>query len=258
MKDENEDIQDLEMGFTPREPGTLPWFQFWSNRWMGSETVTKMSLAHQAIYIRMMCSLSTYGSLSRDPWILKSKIEVKYETLFSWMEKNVDEGEVIHEEGCDFRCKQALIRRSAPTPNSESGRTQRGLVADSARSHGGVAAECSCKRWTLPKFLKLQTLVKKSSADLPPKAAGEERKGEQSNLSTSATRSRTRTIKPKPSPGSLSGKDIPDSEFNSWSLERQTLYSAPDCTRCFGDGKYSQTLEGTWQNRLVRCDCSRT
>jgi hypothetical protein len=248
------------MEFTPREPGTLPWFQFWSNRWMGSETIHKMSLAHEAIYIRMMCSLSNYGSLSRDPWILKGKLEVKYETLVSWMEKNVDEGEVIHEEGCDFRGKQALIRHSVPTPNSESGRTQHGLAADSARTHGGLAAECSCKRWTLPKFLKLQTLNKKSSADIPRNPAGDERKGEQKNLSTSVPPSagkKVGTSKTKPSPGSLSGKDIPDSEFYRWSLEKQVSYSDPDCTLCFGDGSFSKKSDDSWQSSLVRCDCSR-
>jgi hypothetical protein len=253
--EDNENVQEME--FAPREPGTLPWFQFWSNRWMGSDTITRMSLAHQAIYLRMMCVIQTYGSLSRDPWVLSKKLDVRYDTLLTWMAKNINEGEVIHAEGCSFTGSQPLACHYVSTPNSELGRSGGVVEAECSRSQRVVDTECLCGTWTLPKFLKLQILSKKSSADNTRNPAGYDTKGKQNILLTSAARP------PKSGKGNMetsspdSGKNIPDAEFMDMSLDKQTSYSDPNCDVCSGDGTYSKKLDGTWQTRQTRCECSK-
>jgi len=66
---------------------SLPWFKFWANRWLGSETVSGMSLAEQGLYVRILCGQRVYGPLPRDPWKLSKLLGIRYEATTRWLQK---------------------------------------------------------------------------------------------------------------------------------------------------------------------------
>jgi hypothetical protein len=66
---------------------SFPWFKFWANRWLGSETVSGMSLAEQGLFVRILCALRVYGPLPRDPWKLSKVLGVRYEATTRWLHK---------------------------------------------------------------------------------------------------------------------------------------------------------------------------
>ncbi len=124
------------------EPGVLPWFKFWANRWMSSTTVNGMTLNQQAIYVRILCGIHMYGKLPRDPWQLSKLIGTPYKSTALWMQSyshlTVDE-------------------QSNDSENAEDG-----------KSNGTY--------FTVPKMEELQELSRKSSAD----RAGDKKRIEQS------------------------------------------------------------------------------
>ena len=66
---------------------SLPWFKFWATRWLGSATVSGMTLAEQAVYIRILCAQHIYGALPRDPWKLSKLLGIRYEAATGWLRK---------------------------------------------------------------------------------------------------------------------------------------------------------------------------
>lgn len=69
---------------------SLPWFKFWANRWLGSETVSGMSLAEQGLFVRILCAQRVYGPLPRDPWKLSKMLGTRVETTTRWLQKYSD------------------------------------------------------------------------------------------------------------------------------------------------------------------------
>ena len=67
---------------------SLPWFKFWANRWLGSETVSGMSLAEQGLFVRILCAQRVYGPLPRDPWKLAKLLGVRYEATTRWLQRH--------------------------------------------------------------------------------------------------------------------------------------------------------------------------
>ena len=66
---------------------SMPWFKFWATRWLGSATVSGMTLAEQAVYIRVLCAQHMYGALPRDAWKLSKLLGVRYEATTRWLQK---------------------------------------------------------------------------------------------------------------------------------------------------------------------------
>jgi hypothetical protein len=66
---------------------SLPWFKFWANRWLGSETVSGMSLAEQGLFVRILCAQRVYGPLPRDAWKLSKMLGIRYEATTRWLHK---------------------------------------------------------------------------------------------------------------------------------------------------------------------------
>lgn len=77
------------MAKKPKNPAeySLPWFKFWANRWLGSETVSGMTLAEQGLYVRILCAQQVYGLLPRDPWKLSKLLGIRYEATTRWLQK---------------------------------------------------------------------------------------------------------------------------------------------------------------------------
>ena len=67
---------------------SMPWFKFWATRWLGSATVSGMTLAEQAIYIRILCAQHIYGALPRDAWQLSKLLGIRYEAATRWLRKH--------------------------------------------------------------------------------------------------------------------------------------------------------------------------
>jgi hypothetical protein len=72
---------------TNPEELSLPWFKFWATRWLGSATVSGMTLAEQGIYVRILCAQHIYGALPRDPWKLSRLLGIRYEAATRWLRK---------------------------------------------------------------------------------------------------------------------------------------------------------------------------
>jgi hypothetical protein len=66
---------------------SLPWFKFWAIRWMGSGTVSGMTLAEQGIFVRILCAQHIYVTLPRDAWKLSKLLGVRYEATTRWLQK---------------------------------------------------------------------------------------------------------------------------------------------------------------------------
>jgi len=66
---------------------SLPWFKFWAARWLGSATVSGMTLAEQGIYLRIVCAQHIYRALPRDPWKLSKLLGIRYEATTRWLQK---------------------------------------------------------------------------------------------------------------------------------------------------------------------------
>ena len=66
---------------------SLPWFKFWSARWLGSATVRGMTLAEQGIFVRILCAQHIYRALPRDPWRLSKLLGIRYEAATRWLQK---------------------------------------------------------------------------------------------------------------------------------------------------------------------------
>jgi hypothetical protein len=64
---------------------SLPWFKFWAARWLGSATVSGMTLAEQGIFLRILCAQHIYGSLPRDAWKLSKLLGIRYEATTRWL-----------------------------------------------------------------------------------------------------------------------------------------------------------------------------
>jgi hypothetical protein len=77
------------MGNKTKDPAefSLPWVKFWANRWLGSETVSGMSLAEQGLFVRILCAQRVYGPLPRDPWKLSKMLGTRHETTTRWLQK---------------------------------------------------------------------------------------------------------------------------------------------------------------------------
>lgn len=73
-------------GSNPAEH-SLPWFKFWATRWMGSETVSGMTLAEQGVFVRILCAQHMYSALPRDGWKLCKLLGVRYEATTRWLQK---------------------------------------------------------------------------------------------------------------------------------------------------------------------------
>jgi hypothetical protein len=65
----------------------LPWFKLWASRWLGSATVSGMTLAEQGMYVRILCAQHMYGALPRDAWKLSKLLGTRYETTTGWLQK---------------------------------------------------------------------------------------------------------------------------------------------------------------------------
>jgi hypothetical protein len=124
------------------EPGVLPWFKFWGNRWMSSSNVNGMTLTQQAIYVRVLCGIHMYGKLPRDPWQLSKLIGTPYKSTALWMQS------------------YSHLTVDAQSNDSEN--------AEDGKSDGTY--------FTVPKMEELQELSRKSSAD----RAGDKKRIEQS------------------------------------------------------------------------------
>jgi len=244
MAHEDDDVQDLEFG--QREPGTYPWFKFWSFRWMGSDTVGKMSLAHQAIYVRLMCGIHMYGSLSRDVWALGKRLGLPYRPLLSWMEAYGSLCEILHDENC------ALSSTAQPL----SFHSDKAAAKQYASTSEAAAEQCPCSSWTVPNFEKLQVLSRKSTPDV---AGDKNRKDKNRGDSCSAPRG---AAKGKPS---SHVHDMVEVEIGGVKEKRRRLRDSgccdlcnvrnpgdpdPHCDRCSGRGSYSEPNKGA-----VPCDC---
>lgn len=66
---------------------SLPWFKFWANRWLGSETVSGMTLAEQGVFLRILCAQHVYGPLPKDLWKLSKLLGIRYETTTRWLQR---------------------------------------------------------------------------------------------------------------------------------------------------------------------------
>ena len=66
---------------------SLPWFKFWATRWLGSATVSGMTLAEQGIYVRILSAQHIYGALPRDAWKLSKQLGIRYEAATRWLRK---------------------------------------------------------------------------------------------------------------------------------------------------------------------------
>lgn len=64
------------------------WLQFFHMRWMGSSTVSDMSLADQAIYLRLICLQEMYGSFPANLWQLSKLAGVDYTSIKRWYERH--------------------------------------------------------------------------------------------------------------------------------------------------------------------------
>ena len=162
------------------EPGVLPWFKFWGNRWMSSSTVNRMTLTQQAIYVRILCGIHMFGKLPRDPWDLHKIIGTPYKSTELWM-------------------------------RSYSHLT---VDAQSSDSEHAVNGKSNGSYFTVPKMEELQELSRKSSAD----RAGDKKRTEQSrSYSSSApdgaenkTTPRARRLKPNPDCPDCHGEGVID------------------------------------------------
>ena len=66
---------------------SLPWFKFWAMRWLGSQSVSGMTLAEQAVFVRILCAQHIYRTLPRDPWRLSKMLGIRYEATTRWLQK---------------------------------------------------------------------------------------------------------------------------------------------------------------------------
>jgi hypothetical protein len=238
MAEEPED-QDIEFG--SREPGTKPWFKFWANRWLGSDTVDSMTMTEQGIFLRILCGVHTYGSLTRDAWKLSKRLNIPYRPLLSWMTKYGHLGDIIHEEGCDFATAQPLPFHSAEAVRKQCG--------DSTET---LPKQCRDSSWTVPNFEKLQCLSKKSTPDI----VGDKKRVEQSRLDLCSATRKSKNKSPKSKPASLAKHDANVSRKlrDSGCCERcDTRWPGdpmPHCGKCSGRGSYTELGTG-----VVPCEC---
>lgn len=236
----SEDFEAEDLTFGKREPNTLPWFRFWANRWMGSDTVDSMSMAQQGIFVRVLCGLHIHGKLTRDVWKLANRLNIPYRPLLKWMEDFGAVAEIIHEEGCCFDGAQVLPFHS-----------EKAAAKHYRDSTQALPKQCPCTSWTVPNFEKLQVLMGKSTPDV----AGEERRREQRRRVSSSAARNAKTKTPPP----RSSKDVSDEDFMELSLEKQMEFASRDCQTCSGDGTYSEDkmVDGFPYAIQTRCQCTR-
>src|SRR5579863_1371897 len=65
----------------------MPWFKFWAARWMSSATVNSMTAGEERVVVRILCGLSIYGKVPRDPWQLSRLLSTNYRTTSKWLLK---------------------------------------------------------------------------------------------------------------------------------------------------------------------------
>lgn len=151
----------------PSEPGLLPWFKFYANRWMSSPTINGMTLTQQAIYVRILCGIHMYGKLPRDPWQLAKLIATNYKSTALWMQS------------------YSHLIADAQSNSSEN--------AADGKSNGTY--------FTVPKMEELQELSRKSSADRAgDKKRSDKRRPDSSSAPRGAEKQNAPRLRVKPSP----------------------------------------------------------
>src|ERR1039458_10599715 len=68
-------------------PSNLPWFLFYTAAWLGSSTVTKMTMTERGIYATLIAMCWQYGEIEWDATILAKMLYIDRRTVVKWMEK---------------------------------------------------------------------------------------------------------------------------------------------------------------------------
>lgn len=163
--DDEELLEGEERAAT--EPGILPWFKFWANRWMSSPTVNAMTMHQQAIFVRILCGLHMHGKLPRDPWQLHKLIGTPYKSTELWMQSYSHLTVDVQSNDCESEAR----------------------------------VKSKCAQFTVPKMEELQELSKKSSADRAgDKKRSEKRRSDSSSAPRGAEKQKASRLRVKPDP----------------------------------------------------------
>ena len=65
----------------------LPWFPFYTAAWLGSTTVTGMTMTERGIYATLMAMCWQYGEIEWDATVLAKMLYIDRRTVVKWMEK---------------------------------------------------------------------------------------------------------------------------------------------------------------------------
>ncbi len=68
-------------------PSNLPWFPFYTAAWLGSTTVTGMTMTERGIYATLMAMCWQYGEIEWDATVLAKMLYIDRRTVVKWMEK---------------------------------------------------------------------------------------------------------------------------------------------------------------------------
>lgn len=87
----------LEMGNKKMNQKNLPWFPFYTAAWLGSATVSKMTMTERGIYVTLMSMCWQYGSVQWDKKTLSKQLGIDPRTLGGFMEKYMNLTQTLHE-----------------------------------------------------------------------------------------------------------------------------------------------------------------
>lgn len=65
----------------------LPWFPFYTAAWLGSSTVTGMTMTERGIYSTLMAMCWQYGEIEWDATVLAKMLYIDRRTVVKWMDK---------------------------------------------------------------------------------------------------------------------------------------------------------------------------
>jgi hypothetical protein len=108
-------------------PKNDPWFPFYSAAWLGSSTVTGMTMTERGIYITLMALCWQYGEVEWDAKYLSRILGIDRRTCGRFMEKYTDLTQTLH-EGSKKRVLPKVqefsetLRKNAPDRGTEESR----------------------------------------------------------------------------------------------------------------------------------------
>lgn len=231
------EVEDVE--FTPREPGTLPWFKMYPNRWLSSPTIREMGASGEVVYLHLILTIWRDGAVPMRPWYMADAIRIPYKKLLLWLAKW--DGELA----C-AKCGRSLKGFYKSLPLHSQNGSEREVEWKCNGSEMEVGRKCGGSEVEVPKLSELQCLSRKSTADI----VGDKNRVDQSK-SNSIPTSSAKKSKTKPAArvsGSASGKDSSPDPVR-WPGETD-----PNCKKCGGRGNWIEEAGGV--RRTVPCPCA--